>query len=49
MRKRLPWLIAALIVLWIATDPHGAAAFARNAATFLKHAAVSFSTFGTSL
>jgi hypothetical protein len=49
MRKWLPWLAAALIVWWIATDPHGAAAFAHHLGGFIAKAAHSFATFFGSL
>lgn len=49
MRKWLPWLIAALIVWWIATDPTAAAAFAHKAGAFIAEAAHGFATFFASL
>ena len=49
LRKWLPWLAAALIVWWIATDPAGAAAFAHKAGDFISKAAHGFTTFFASL
>lgn len=45
MKKWLPWLLLALIIWWIAENPHAAAAFAHQAGAFLRKAATSASTF----
>ena len=49
MKKWLPWLLAAFVLWWVISDPHGAALFARHAGSGIHHAAVALSTFASSL
>jgi len=49
VKKWLPWLLAAFVLWWVITDPHGAALFVHQAGTFLKHAGTSAATFASSL
>lgn len=49
MRKWLPWLLAAFVLWWVITDPHGAAQFARHIGAFISHAGTSLATFASGL
>jgi hypothetical protein len=49
VKKLLPWLAVAFVIWWIASDPHGAAAFARSIGSGIHHAAVALSTFASSI
>lgn len=49
IRKLLGWATLGLVLWWIVTDPHGAAAFTHKLGTFIAEAAHGFSTFFASL